>query len=125
MNLPVELMMDLFAFGKGHVNTLANSKKKRTAIGESIQVKVLEAAFEPLTLLWDDDAYWAALGCRSPKKEGGWALWVMCNGIGAVEVAFHRVMSRAGQHVRVMLNSEWQSDLNSVGLYSCCIQLTQ
>ena len=48
------------------------------------------------------------------KAEGGWNLWVMCNGIGAVEVAFMRVMKRAGQHVKVLLNSEHQHNLNTV-----------
>lgn len=114
MNLSVDLMLELFGFDGGHVNPLANSGLRRKAIGESIQVNVLEAAFEPLTKLWDDDDYWKERGCRSPKQDGGWALWVMCNGIGAVEVAFHRVMLRAGQHVRMMLNSECQSDLNVV-----------
>ena len=94
--------------------TPADSRTRRQAMGECIQVQKLEKIFEALTRRWDDVAFWAERGCRTPKQDGGWALWVMCNGIGAVEVAFHRVMSRAGQHVRLMLNSECQSNLNIV-----------
>ena len=37
MNLPVDVMVQLFGFDHGHLNTLATSMLRRRAMGESIQ----------------------------------------------------------------------------------------
>ena len=108
------LVEDLFGFPAHHLSVLATSGKKKTAMGECIQVNVLEYLFEPLVKLYDDDAHWRMRGCESPKKSGGWSIWVLFNGVGAFEVAFHNVARRANQKVRVMLGSEILKDLNQV-----------
>ena len=108
------LAEDLFGFDPDHLALLSNSGLKRRALGESIQTGVLEHAFEPLMDRWDDDAFWGARGCLSPKSSGGWSLWVLCDGVGAVPVAFHRAATRRGQRVRLVVTSEWQINLNAV-----------